>query len=158
MNLGSVIQSEVSQKEKNKYLILIHIYGIQKNDTDKPICREGIETQVSSMDVWIQWGRSRTNWETSIDIYTLSCGKQLTSGKMLCNTGSPAWHFVMTWRDGVFPAGSCGKEPACQCRRHKRCWFDPWVGRSPGGGHGNPLQYCCLENPHGQRRLAGYHP
>ena len=60
MNLGSVIQSEVSQKEKNKYLILMHIYGIQKNGTDKPICREGIKTQVSSMDVWIQWG-SRTN-------------------------------------------------------------------------------------------------
>ena len=45
MNLGSVIQSEVSQKEKNKYLILIHIYGIQKNDTDKPICRAAAETQ-----------------------------------------------------------------------------------------------------------------
>ena len=29
-------------------------------------------------------------------------------------------------------------------------------GRSPGGGHGNPLQYSCLENPHGQRSLAGY--
>ena len=27
---------------------------------------------------------------------------------------------------------------------------------SPGGGHGNPLQYSCLENPHGQRSLAGY--
>ena len=27
-----------------------------------------------------------------------------------------------------------------------------------GGGHGNPLQYSCLENPHGQRSLAGYHP
>ena len=27
---------------------------------------------------------------------------------------------------------------------------------SPGGGHGNPLQYFCLENPHGQRSLAGY--
>jgi len=23
----------------------------------------------------------------------------------------------------------------------------PWSGRSPGGGHGNPLQYSCLENP-----------
>ena len=32
------------------------------------------------------------------------------------------------------------------------------VGRSPGGGHGNPLQYSCLEDPHGQRRLAGYSP
>ena len=27
---------------------------------------------------------------------------------------------------------------------------------SPGGGHGNPLQYSCLENPHGQRSLVGY--
>ena len=32
----------------------------------------------------------------------------------------------------------------------------PGLGRSPGGGHGNPLQYSCLENPHGQRSLMGY--
>ena len=32
----------------------------------------------------------------------------------------------------------------------------PRLGRSPGGGPGNPLQYSCLENPHGQRSLAGY--
>ena len=32
----------------------------------------------------------------------------------------------------------------------------PGSGRFPGGGHGNPLQYSCLENPHGQRRLVGY--
>ena len=31
----------------------------------------------------------------------------------------------------------------------------PGLGRSPGGGHGNPLQYSCLKNPHGQRSLAG---
>ena len=40
----------------------------------------------------------------------------------------------------------CGWEPACQCRRCERCELDTWVGRSPGGGHGNPLQYSCLEN------------
>ena len=34
----------------------------------------------------------------------------------------------------------------------------PGLGRSPGGGHGNPLQYSCLENPHGQRSLVGYSP
>ena len=34
----------------------------------------------------------------------------------------------------------------------------PGLGRSPGGGHDNPLQYSCLENPHGQRSLAGYSP
>ena len=32
----------------------------------------------------------------------------------------------------------------------------PGLGRSPGRGHGNPLQYACRENPHGQRSLAGY--
>ena len=31
--------------------------------------------------------------------------------------------------------------------RPKRCEFHPWSRRSPGGGHGNPLQYSCLENP-----------
>ena len=34
----------------------------------------------------------------------------------------------------------------------------PGLGRSPGGEHGNPLQYSCLENFHGQRSLAGYGP
>ena len=34
----------------------------------------------------------------------------------------------------------------------------PGLERPPGGGHGNPLQYSCLENPHGQRSLAGYSP
>ena len=34
----------------------------------------------------------------------------------------------------------------------------PGLGRSPGEGQGNPLQYSFLENPQGQRRLAGYSP
>ena len=34
----------------------------------------------------------------------------------------------------------------------------PGLGRSPGRGHGNPLQYSYLENPLGQRSLAGYSP
>ena len=34
----------------------------------------------------------------------------------------------------------------------------PGLRRSPGGEHGNPLQYSCLKNPHGQRSLAGYSP
>ena len=34
----------------------------------------------------------------------------------------------------------------------------PGSRRSPGEGNGNPLQYFCLENPHGQRSLAGYSP
>ena len=34
----------------------------------------------------------------------------------------------------------------------------PGLGRSPRGGHGNALQYSCLENPHVQRSLASYSP
>ena len=34
----------------------------------------------------------------------------------------------------------------------------PGLGRSPGGGHGNPLEYPCLENLHEQRSRAGYSP
>ena len=43
MDLEPVIQSEISQKEKNKYSILTHIYGICCNAIDEPICREGME-------------------------------------------------------------------------------------------------------------------
>ena len=53
-----------------------------------------------------------------------------------------------------FPGGASGKEPACQCRRH--AGLIPGSTRSSGRGHGNPLQYSCLKNPHGQRSLVGY--
>ena len=36
--------------------------------------------------------------------------------------------------------------------------FIPGLGRSPVEGHGNPLQYSGLENPHGQRNLMGLSP
>ena len=45
MNIEAIIQREVSYKEKNKYHILMHIYGIQKNGTAELICRAVIETQ-----------------------------------------------------------------------------------------------------------------
>ena len=34
----------------------------------------------------------------------------------------------------------------------------PGLGRCPGGRHGNPLQYSCLENPHEERNLVDYSP
>ena len=36
--------------------------------------------------------------------------------------------------------------------------LSPWLGRSPGGGNGNPLQYFLPEESHGQRSLADYSP
>ena len=47
-----------------------------------------------------------------------------------------------------FPGGASGKEPSCQPRLDLRgVGLLPGSGRSPGGGHGDPLQYSCLENP-----------
>ena len=52
-----------------------------------------------------------------------------------------------------FPGGTSGKESAFNTGDMGSI---PRSGRSPGVEHGNPLQYSCLENPHGQRSLAGY--
>ena len=52
-----------------------------------------------------------------------------------------------------FPGGSDREESTCSAGDLDSI---PRLGRSPGGGHGNPLQYSFLENPHGQRSLAGY--
>ena len=54
-----------------------------------------------------------------------------------------------------FSGGSDGKEPTCNAGDLGSI---PGLGRSPEEWHGNPLQYSCLENPHGQRNLAGYSP
>ena len=54
-----------------------------------------------------------------------------------------------------FPGGSEGKESACNAGDPRSI---PGLGRFPGEGNGNPLQYSCLEISHGQRSLAGYSP
>ena len=54
-----------------------------------------------------------------------------------------------------FPGGSAGKDSACNVGDLGSI---PGLGRCPRGAHGNPLQYSRLENPHGQRSLAGNRP
>ena len=51
-----------------------------------------------------------------------------------------------------FPGGSGSKESACSARD---MGFILGLGRPPGGGHGNPLQYSCLGNPYGQKTPVG---
>ena len=58
--------------------------------------------------------------------------------------------FDFTWRqlsEKGFPGGSPGKESACNARVPRDTGSVPGSGICPGGGHGNPLQYSCLENP-----------
>ena len=54
-----------------------------------------------------------------------------------------------------FPGGTDSKESACNVGDLGSI---PGLERSPGEGNGNPLQYSCRENPHGQRSLVGYSP
>jgi len=58
--------------------------------------------------------------------------------------GTPRWH--------------SGKESACLCRRHKRCGFDPWVGKIPWSRRRQPTPVFLPEESLGQRSLAGYSP
>ena len=57
-----------------------------------------------------------------------------------------------------FPGGPGGQVSACHSRRQREVTLIPGLGRCPGRGNGNPLQYSCLENSHGQRSLVGYSP
>ena len=50
------------------------------------------------------------------------------------------------------------KNPPASARDVKDTGSIPGSGRSPGGGHSNPVQYSHLENPRGQRSLVGYNP
>ena len=54
-----------------------------------------------------------------------------------------------------FPGGLGGKEYTCNVEDLGSIFG---LGRYLGSGHGNPPQYSCLENPHGQRSLVGYSP
>ena len=57
-----------------------------------------------------------------------------------------------------FPWWFSGKESACQCRRHKRHRFDPWVGKSPWSRKWHPTPVFWPGESHGHRSLVGYSP
>ena len=100
---------------------------------------------------------------TSIHIFnwTNSAGKEST-----CSAGDPgsiSWIGKILWRrDGLptpvflgFPGGSVVKNLPGNTGDMGSI---PGSGKSPGGGHGSPLQHSCLQNTHGQRSLAGCSP
>ena len=57
-----------------------------------------------------------------------------------------------------FPSGAGGEEPACQCRRHKRHGFYPWIRKIPWRRKWHPTPVFFPGESHGQRSLAGYSP
>ena len=59
MKLEPIIQSEVSQKEKHQYSVLTHIYGIEKDGNNNPVCETAKETQMYRTDFWTLWEREK---------------------------------------------------------------------------------------------------
>ena len=57
-----------------------------------------------------------------------------------------------------FPGGASGKEPAYQCRRHKRHRFSPWVRKMPWRREWQPTPIFLPGKSHGQRSLVGCSP
>ena len=72
--------------------------------------------------------------------------------------GSHCWVWAEVAHSLGSPGGTSGKEPACQCRRHKRCGFDPWVGKIPWRRTWQPTPVFLPGESHGQRSLVGYGP
>ena len=54
--------------------------------------------------------------------------------------------------------GASGKEPTCQCKRHERCGFDPWVEKIPWRRKWQCTPVFLPGKCHGQRSLVGYSP
>ena len=54
-----IIQSEVSQKGKQQYSILTHVYGILKDGNDNPILMTEKETQIYRREFWTLWEKAR---------------------------------------------------------------------------------------------------
>ena len=59
---------------------------------------------------------------------------------------------------GAFPGGTSGKEPACDAGNVRDVVLIAGLGRSLREGNGNPLQYSCMEIPHGQKSVVGSCP
>ena len=105
MNPEPIIQSEVSQKEKDKYHILMHIYRIQKNGTKYFIYRAAMEKQTQRTDLWThRWGEERQggmNGKSNMETDTLSYVKQRANRNFLYDLDNSNRSSVTTQRGGM---------------------------------------------------------
>ena len=79
-----------------------------------------------------------------LKIAYLSCQISLQFRSKIYRETSKHYYFSIFHLNWGFPGGSEGKASACNAGDLGSI---PGLGRSPGEGNGNPLQYSCLENP-----------
>ena len=113
------------------------------------------DTTCDSYDGVGLWNRSLDIWGEEEDQK-----ERLTLFAEPCILGAPQAQMVALCCWGVlyidFPGGAGGKEPTCQCRRHKRYGFNPWVGKIPWKLAWQPTPVFLPGKSHKQRSLAGY--
>ena len=64
--------------------------------------------------------------------------------------GCHSRNFYLIFFNHNTPGGTTGKEPTCQCWRHKRCRFDPWIGKIPWRKPWQPTPVFLPGKSHGQ--------
>ena len=118
MKLEPIIQCEVSQKDKDQYSILMHIYGIKKDGNDNPICKTISDTEVENrlLDS-VGEGERGMFWENSIETNILSNVKQIASPGWMHETSAQGW---------------------CTGKTRGMEWGGRWERGSGWGTHENP--------------------
>ena len=105
-----------------------------------PKVAQGVRDRTLSLTCCVTLGSSLHVSEPSSPLYH---GKNVQ--KALCTAAAVTLFYPCFPRTHLLWLSH--KEPACQCRRYRRHRFDPWVGKTPEEGNGNPLQYSCWGNP-----------
>ena len=110
MRLEPIIQSEVSQKDKDQYSILMHIYGILKDGNNNLICKTEKETQMYRTDFGTLWEKAR------VGCFERTAVKQTTSPGWMHETSAQGWCTGKTQRDGMEREveGGIGKGNTCK--------------------------------------------
>ena len=138
-----------------RYYFLVPVSGVWQRGSDWPSwirCSALVQSDaamVGSRDILFK-----------VTTGALGCGSRIYSERLLYEQGRYSkWTTseegqsklhgvlpsVVLWLRG-FPNGSYGKESACNAKVIGDSGLIPGLGRFPGGGNGNPLQYYCLEN------------
>ena len=87
-DLEIIILTEVYQTEEDKYHMILLIYGLFKNDTNKFIYETEIDPQTQKANSWLpKWKqRGRINWKFGVNIYTQLYMEQMTNEDLLYST------------------------------------------------------------------------
>ena len=143
-----------SRKSKYSPELCLHLYKIHN-------CTSLVLLSTDIIDC-IPWGRG-TQWGKNIVPLVKTVNLVIRQTGLCIYARGMFWALEKGFGRGCrglrgFPGGASGKEPACQCRKCKRCGLDPWVGKIPWRRVWQLTPVFLAGESHGQRNLVGYSP